>query len=159
MRLSALMSDDGRPVLVMNNRCARVASTRVGTGSFTIGATSAERRDGGMSQGAEVSSSSSPLVRTPSTCPFRWVSAATRSTVEGAMRCTPAKYAHWSGKTSKSSSTNTVLSFARGPCWSGSAIRFPKPRAAPAPSRRHLRIGECRRRVARRVLHRLGIRT
>ena len=125
-RLSALMSDGGSPALLMNSRCAKVASMRVGTGSLTVGTTGVARRDGGRSQGVTASSSSSPLVRTPSICPVRRASDATRSTVEAAMRRALARYAHCSGKGLNSSSTNTVLSLARGPCCSGNAIRLPK---------------------------------
>ena len=110
----------GLPVAV------ELASTRPGSGWSSSGGCSLALREGVRRQGA-VSSSSVAVGRTPSTSPRRKAAAAISSTVKSGMRCNPVRYAHWSAKGRKSSSTKTVLPRARGPCCSGKAMRLPNP--------------------------------
>ena len=85
--------------------------------------------DGGRVHGAASSSSATSAMRTPTTLPARLASDAIRSTVNASIRLMDARCAHCcsSGNATRSSLRKTELPSCLGPCWSGSAIRFPKP--------------------------------
>lgn len=86
------------------------------------------RPEGGLVHGAAASSSSiASTNRTPMTWPLRAALRAIASAVLGSMRGTEARNAHWSAWDTRRSSTKTLLPCCRGSCWSGSAMRLPKP--------------------------------